>query len=472
MAYRLIYYAKVIIQVTILDLLGIPQAREEIDLRTLEGRKRYKQLFGNAPCMGRAEPPPGGKGDPPSKKTTPALDFVLSATDERSRRLFAGYLATTSGRGGVQKVAGQAGLDPKTVRKGKSEIASRAQCPNGRARKPGGGRPPKMQADPAYRQEIQEIIDNDLAGDPMGKKPNWVRKTLRWIKTKMQGKGITASPSTIRKTFKILEISLKKNKKREAAKVHPDREAQFQQINTLKQQFLAEGNPFISADTKKKERVGNFKNDGRTWRKVACEVLDHDFPSAALGKLVPFGVYDLQANHAYIYCGVSAETAEFAVECIVRWWAKVGQKKYPGRTHLLVFCDCGGGNGYRLRKWKADLQAKLADRFGLTVTVCHYPPGASKYNPIEHQVFNIISENWAGEPLISYEKALGYIRSTKTEQGLKVDAVLVEKAYQKGLKVTDEEMEALNIEHAQVCPNWNYTIKPHESPSSSLPKEE
>jgi hypothetical protein len=460
MAYRIISFLKTYIQLTLLDYLGAI-TYENIDLRTSEGIFRYKQLFHTLPSLDLAEKTPDLKDRDPNKRNSSSLDYLLTEFNERNRRLLAGYLATTHIKGGIQKAAEWTGLDPKTVRKGKNEIINRTILPKKRIRIIGGGRLTKSNAHPGYQQEIQNIIDNDLAGDPMGQKPNWIRKTLRWIKNKMDQKGIKASPSTIRNSFKKVRISLKKNKKREGKKAHPDREVQFQYLTEVKQKFQKEGFPIISIDTKKKELIGNFKNDGRTWRKDAQEVLDHDFPSDAIGKLIPFGVYDLNTNRAHIYCGISAETSEFAVDCIALWWENIGQKTYPGKQHLLILSDCGGANGAKRRKWKVDLQTKIADRFGISVTVCHYPAGTSKYNPIEHRVFSYISKNWEGEPLVSYDKALGYIQTTTTTKGLKVDAILIEKVYQKGVKVSDEEMANINLERAQVCPSWNYKISPH-----------
>jgi hypothetical protein len=260
-----------------------------------------------------------------------------------------------------------------------------------------------------------------------------------------------------------MKISLKKNVKSKSTQHHPDRDVQFRHLKKKKNNFLTKKIPVISVDTKKKELIGNFKNDGSTWRATACRTLDHDFPSLASGKLVPFGVYDLGKNEGYVYCGTSYETSEFAVDSIVLWWSEFGQEKYPDQSELLILCDCGGANGYRRRMWQWELQTKLADQFGLTVHVSHYPPGASKYNPIERKRFSYISINWAGEPLTSHEKASGFISSTRTDNGLKVKAQLVNKEYRKGLKVSDEQMKSLNIERQDVCPKWNYTIRPGRS---------
>jgi len=448
MAYRIITDERITIQYTLLDFIGVPTF-EDIDLRTSEGKKRYKEIFGTYPRIKSQREPSRPLRD---------IEFLFSLYNERDRRLFAGFLARAFGFGGVQKAARLTGLDEKTVRRGKRELIERACLEQSRIRREGGGRPLKTQAEPLYEQELLELIEDDLAGDPMNEK-KWVRKTLRWMKKKLYEKGIKTSISMIRKTLKKNDISLKKNKKSTNIQDHPNRDEQFRYLNKLKRLFLDLGKPVISVDAKKKELIGNFKNNGKTWRKKAIEVLDHDFPNLAVEKLVPFGIYDLTNNKGHVYCGTSFETTEFAVDCICRWWEEYGQEQYPNQSEILILCDSGGSNGYRRRSWKWDLQTKLADRLGLTVHICHYPPGASKYNPVEHKLFSFISTNWAGEPLTSNEKALSFIRSTKTEKGLEVGATLIEKEYKKGLKVSNEQMESLSMKHAKTCPQWNYCIR-------------
>jgi len=449
MAYKIISNKGVEIQYTILDFIEIPTF-EVIDLRTPEGKERYKELFGrnrkrkckNAPA-----------------KPLRDIKYLFSIYNERDRRLFAGFLARAFGRGGVQKAARLTGLDVKTIQRGVTELNEREEYLAARIRREGGGRPTKAQADPRYEPELQDLIEDELAGDPM-KEKKWVRKTLRWMKKQLGKKGIVAAISTIWNTLKKFNVSLKKNVKSKSTQDHPMRDEQFQYLNKLKRIFLAMGKPVISVDTKKKELIGNFKNDGRTWCKEACGVFDHDFPSLAEGKLIPFGIYDLKNNEGHVYCGTSFNTSEFAVDSVCEWWEEYGQNQYPNQSELLIICDSGGANGYRRRLWKWDLQTKLADRLGLTVHVCHYPSGASKYNPIERKLFCFITKNWAGEPLTSHEKALALIRSTTTEKELKVRAFLVEKEYEKGIKVSDEQMKSLSIKHSKVCPQWNYCIRP------------
>lgn len=270
------------------------------------------------------------------------------------------------------------------------------------------------------------------------------------------------SHTTVGRLLVKMDYSLKANLKRFAGVTHPDRNQQFEYIEAQKQAFLEAGLPIISVDTKKKERIGNFKNAGRSWCQDAEEVNDHDFDQDALGKAVPYGIYDLNHNLGYVYVGNSADTPQFAVDVIALWWQTEGQALFPGKQQLLILADAGGSNGCRPRLWKQQLQEQLADRLGLEVVVCHYPTGASKWNPIEHRLFGPISVNWAGKPLRTFETILAYIRGTVTETGLQVKAFLVDRVYEKGIQVSKEVMQALNIELAEVCPRWNYTIRPRQ----------
>lgn len=453
MAYIVINYNRPFIQLTIIDFI-IGLAFEVIDYATPEGKERFKDI--SAPLA------PLRRKPQMSTHLFKDIRFLCEKVlNERDRRLFAGFLLRSKEFGGTKKVSKLTGLDMKTVRKGREELIDRLLLPDGRIRHEGGGRPTKTESEPRYEPELKALIEDDVAGDPMiGKK--WVRKTVRWMKEQLAKKNIHAAISTIRDTLKKLGISLKKNIKSKSSRAqrHPDREKQFGYLNKFKHFCLASGIPVISVDTKKKELIGNFKNDGRTWRKEAKEVLDHDFPSLAKGKLIPYGIYDLKHNNGYVYCGTTYDTSEFAVDSICRWWKEYGQKLYPNQSQLLILCDSGGSNGYRRRLWKWALQTKLADRFGLTVHVCHYPSGASKYNPIERKLFSFISKNWAGEPLTNYKKALDLIETTTTAKGLKVTATLAEKEYRRGIKVSKEQMESLAIKRVNVCPNWNYCISP------------
>lgn len=283
---------------------------------------------------------------------------------------------------------------------------------------------------------------------------------MRHLSAALQQAGHPISHSSVRRLLAELDYSLKANRKRCAGAAHPDRDPQFVYLESLKAAFLEAGDPVISVDTKKKEWIGNFKNAGRTWCRAAEEVNDHDFDEDALGKAVPYGIYELNHNLGYVYVGTSADTPQLAVDAIAAWWQGEGQFLFPGCQRVLILADCGGSNGYRLRLWKQLVQEQLANQFGLEVLVSHYPTGASKWNPIEHRLFGPISLNWAGKPLRSFDVLLAYLRGTVTETGLQVKAFLLDQVYPTGVKVSDEVMQALNIQFADVCPKWNYAIRP------------
>jgi hypothetical protein len=288
----------------------------------------------------------------------------------------------------------------------------------------------------------------------------WVRRSLRQLSRELGEQGYPASRMTVRRLLGKQDYALKASRKECTGPPHRDRDRQFRYIGRVKKCFLAAGCPVISVDTKKKELIGNFKNAGRIWCQQPEKVNVHDFRQAALGRAVPYGIYDLVHNLGYVYVGTSADTAAFAVDAIAMWWEDEGRPSFPNENRLLILCDAGGSNGYRLRLWKYQLQEQLADRLGLEVIVCHYPTGASKWNPIEHRLFSYISLNWAGKPLRTFETMLEYIRSTRTEAGLEVTAALVDREYETGLKVSNKEMATLNLVPRRVCPQWNYTIKP------------
>lgn len=288
----------------------------------------------------------------------------------------------------------------------------------------------------------------------------WVRRSLRKIKQVLKAKEVHLSRQTIRRILRKHKIRPKSNVKRLAPDPHPDRDRQFQYIQRQRRAFELLRWPIISVDTKKKELIGPFNNKGQVWCEQATDVYMHDFPSDAIGKAVPYGVYDVQHNEGFVYVGQSADTPEFAVDAIAAWWQQIGSKRFPGATDVLILADSGGSNGYRFRRWKQQLQVKLADALGLTVTVAHYPTGASKWNPIEHRLFSQISQTWAGTPLTSFDCVLDAIRSTTTTTGLKVEADLVESEYEKGLTVSDDEMASLALQRHAICPQWNYTISP------------
>ncbi len=306
----------------------------------------------------------------------------------------------------------------------------------------------------ALKVEVKE----ETAGDPMSAK-KWVRRSLRKLSQSLQDSGFLASTMTVRRLLREAGYSLKSNRKEDTPS-HPERDQQFRYIARIKQLFLAAGHPVLSIDMKKKELIGNFKNPGQMWCQEAERVNAHDFRSDALGLAAPYGLYDILNNLGYMYVGMSADTAELAVDAIVWWWESEDRPPFPDESKLLILCDAGGSNGYRLRLWKKLLQEQLADRLGIEVMVCHYPTGASKWNPIEHRLFAPISVNWAGKPLRTIEKLLGYIRNTTTETGLRVKATLSHKIYQTGIKVSKQDMAALNLTRRSVCPQWNYIIRP------------
>jgi Rhodopirellula transposase DDE domain len=292
----------------------------------------------------------------------------------------------------------------------------------------------------------------------------FVRRSLRKLSKDLQRCGHRASHTTVGKLLHDEDYAPRANRKRYASSRHPERDRQFRYIAQLKRTWLAAGLPVISIDAKKKELIGNFRNPGRTWGRDAEAVNTHDFRQDASARAVPYGLYILNQNRGYVRLGLSANTAEFAVDTIVAWWGTDGQRDFPRARQLLIFADGGGSNGSRPRLWKLRLQTHLADRFGLEVTVCHYPTGASHYNPVEHRLFGPISNNWAGTPLRTLPLMLACIRGTRTETGLTVKASLNRKQYRTKIKVSDQEMKGLNLTRHKVCPKWNYTIKPRKSP--------
>jgi hypothetical protein len=300
----------------------------------------------------------------------------------------------------------------------------------------------------------------------------WLNCRLRDIEARLDELDHGVSPPVISRLLKKHDYRLRANVKERTNKQHPERERQFEHILQQRDKHQSAQQPVLSVDTKKKELIGNFKNPGRIWCQEPEEVNVHDFRNDATGRAVPYGIYDLQHNRGTVYVGQSADTPAFAVDNIAHWCQTERLVHYPEATHLLIEADCGGSNGYRSRVWKRDLQVKVADAFGLTVTVCHYPTGASKWNPIEHRLFSEISKTWAGCPLRSYDRMLHYIRDTQTQTGLTVQAHLVTEKYETGVKVPDEEMDALNIRFHEVCPQWAYTISPRTTPGPAYLERE
>jgi hypothetical protein len=300
----------------------------------------------------------------------------------------------------------------------------------------------------------------ETAGDPMSL-AKWTRSSLRRLSQRLRARSYRASPPTVGRLLKKHKYALRVNRKtKESGQGHPDRDTQFAYIEQQKAVCRAEGVPLISVDTKKKELIGNFKNGGAAWSQAPEEVSTHDFPQDALGRAVPYGIYDLQRNRGAVYVGLSADTPQFAVEALATWWQTEGCVAYPGADRLQILADAGGSNGCRPRAWKYALQTLLADRFGLHVTVSHYPTGCSKWNPIEHRLFSYISQNWAGKPLRTLAILLAYLRGTFTTAGLTVSATVLDGIYPLGQRISKEEMAQLNLELHPVCPRWNYTLHP------------
>jgi hypothetical protein len=315
---------------------------------------------------------------------------------------------------------------------------------------------------------LRALVEPVTAGDPMSEQ-KWVRASLRHLSRGLGEAGHPASPPTVRRLLDDQGYRLHANTKQlEAGAAHPDRAQQFQYIAEQRQAFRAAGQPEISVDTKKKELIGRFKNAGRVWGQMAEVVNAHDFRQDALGRAVPYGIYDRTHNRGTVYVGQSADTPRFAVDTLVRWWVDEGHAAFPGANELLILADGGGSNSARSRVWKRQLQDQLCDQYGLAVTVCHYPTGCSKWNPVEHRLFGPISANWAGQPLATWDTLLGYLRGTTTATGLTVRAALQAGTYQTGERVSDTEMAALNLEPHAICPTWNYTLRPR-SPGSPAP---
>jgi len=310
---------------------------------------------------------------------------------------------------------------------------------------------------------IAELMKHETAGDPMtGLK--WTHKTTVKVAAELQGFGLDVSPRTVAKLLKQMGYSLRVNHKMLArvSKISPeDRDAQFAHIKELREGCAANHVPIISVDTKKKELVGRFKNSGVAWSQQPIEVKDHDFPSEAIGKAIPYGVYDILANRGTVFVGTSRDTPKFAVDSVEAWWMREARDRYPDADQLVILADGGGSNASKSRVWKHELHEQLCDRHGLTVTVAHYPPGTSKWNPIEHRLFSEISKNWVGRPLEDYETVLNCLRTTTTTTGLQVRAHLVHRQYEKGIKISDAQMNTLPITRHEALPRWNYTIQPN-----------
>jgi len=379
--------------------------------------------------------------------------------DERGRRLFAAAEVRTAGWGGLAVVARITGLARSTINRGEDDLDAEPLA-KGQIRRAGGGRKAVSENDPELVPELKRLVEPATLGDPM-RPLIWVSKSMDKLAETLTAMGHPISADTVRKELVKLGFSRQFNRKADEGSKHPDRNAQFEHINTKVVAAQAAGQPVISVDTKKKELVGNFKNGGSDYRPKGDpqRVNVHDFVDKELGKAVPYGVYDVAANAGFVSVGITSDTAEFAVEAIRSWLERMGRQRYPKAQELTITADCGGSNGARVRLWKIELQ-KLADETGLVLHVCHYPPGTSKWNKIEHRLFCHITQNWRGRPLTDRLAIVELIGATTTKAGLKVECALDTRTYEKGIKVSDAEMELLNIEGDDFHPEWNYTIKP------------
>jgi Rhodopirellula transposase DDE domain len=384
--------------------------------------------------------------------------------DERMRRQWAATEAQTYGRGGVSAVSSATGMSRNTIRKGLFELAARKRNPRvavaTRIRKQGGGRKRLTETDPGIAQALDRLIEPTTRGDPMSPL-RWTCKSTMNLAHALTRHGHPVGAWTVGAMLKQAGYSLQSNRKTKEGGSHPDRNAQFEYINGSVEQFQQRGQPVISVDTKKKELVGPFKNGGREWQPKGEpeEVVIHDFVDEQLGKVIPYGVFDLSLNEGWVSVGVDHDTAQFAVQAIGRWWHKMGTKRYPRARALLITADGGGSNGSRCRLWKVALQ-DLATRLGFPVHVRHFPPATSKWNKIEHRMFSHITENWRGRPLVSHEVIINLIANTKTRTGLRIRAELDSGKYPTGIKITDAQFNALNLKQAEFHGDWNYAILP------------
>lgn len=384
-----------------------------------------------------------------------------SKRDERGRRVFAASEARAAGQGGVSAVSKITGLARSTIGRGLKDLDT-APPPSGRVRWEGGGARPLTERDPTLLADLEGLIEPVTLGDP--ERPLlWVSKSLDKLARALRDMGHAISPNSVRKLLTQLGFSRQVNRKADEGATHPDRDAQFEHINTQVRKAQAAGAPVISVDTKKKELVGAFRNGGSDYSPQGdpTRVKVHDFVDKDLGKVVPYGVYDVAANEGWVSVGITADTAEFAVQSIRTWHQRMGRARYPEASELTITADCGGSNGARVRLWRLELQ-KLADETGLTIHVHHYPPGTSKWNKIEHQLFCHITQNWRGRPLTDHLTVVELIGATTTKTGLTVQCAIDDNLYQRGVKITKADMAGLNISGDAFHPEWNYTIRPRK----------
>jgi transposase len=385
---------------------------------------------------------------------------IASELNERTRRLFVANEAMAIGWGGISVVSRATGLARQVISAGIKELQEGQRAGEGRIRRIGGGRKSTVSKDPRLREDLERLVEPVTRGDPESPL-RWTSKSVRKLAKELQQMGHQVSHELVSELLHGLGYSLQANRKTREGGTHPDRDGQFEHLNAQAEAFLAAGEPAVSVDAKKKELVGDFKNAGREWHPKGNpeQVQVYDFPIPGLGRATPYGVYDLSRNTGWVNVGIDHNTAAFAVESIRRWWNEVGRQQYPQAKRLLISADGGGSNGSRVRLWKWEVQ-QLADETGLSITVCHLPPGTSKWNKIEHRLFAWISQNWRGKPLISYAVILKLIAATTTEAGLTVQCQLDTNRYPAGRKLSDEEMATLSIQPDSFHGEWNYTILP------------
>ncbi|MDP9188270.1 MAG: ISAzo13 family transposase [Actinomycetota bacterium] len=380
--------------------------------------------------------------------------------DERRRRLWAAAEARSHGRGGIAAVARATGIAENTIRAGLAELECGQALEPGRVRRRGGGRKPLAETDPTLVSDLERLVDADSRGDP--EQPlRWTAKSVRKLADALRALGHRVSHETVARLLRGLGYSLQANAKVREGRQHPDRDAQFQHINDTVKTAIDQGQPVISVDTKKKELVGDFKNGGRELRPKGSPVpvRVHDFKDKELGKAIPYGIYDLAEDTGWVNVGIDHDTAQFAVASIRSWWEHLGRERYPDASSLTITADCGGSNGNRTRLWKTELQ-RLADETGLQIQVCHFPPGTSKWNKIEHRLFSFITQNWRAKPLETLEVIINLIAATTTRTGLEVYAQLDERAYPDKIRVPYAEISAVALTGHQFHPEWNYSINP------------
>jgi len=388
---------------------------------------------------------------------------VLETLNEAQARWYIAREAIRMGRGGLKRMHEISGLSSPTIMKGMRELRQGKRLDvTERIRRPGGGRKRLEQSDPQFAHALNKLMDESAGGDPMSHL-RWTNKSTTNIAEELTRQGHPSSDETIRRRLRELGYTMQASVKVKEGPAAVGRDEQFRYINAQVKKFLARGEPILSVDTKKKEQVGDFKNPGTMWRPKGkpLAVNTSDYPNLGSGPAIPYGAYDVNRNEGFVNVGMTHDTAEFAVESLRRWWRMVGRRHYNAVRALLLCADGGGSNGSRNRAWKFYLQ-RLSDELGIQMTVCHYPPGTSKWNKIEHRMFSFISMNWRGQPLVSYETVVNLIGATRTKTGLRVKAKLDTSTYEAGVKIPDEAMERLNIQLHQVNPKWNYTISPRQ----------